>query len=393
MTLEFMRKIGLLCLLIVTFNLMLSSCRDDVETGRKEIQDQLFKDLEIATAQLKDVPVFYDAVGTVKSENTSELAAKLMAMVERIAVKEGDRVNAGDILVYLDQRQVMAGLKQAEASLVEAQQAMEAARAGRNAAQAAADLSLATHSRYQALKQAGSISTQEFDVVDSRLRQAKAGLVQAEAQLSAVTAGVEQAKAALSSAQVTLKDTTITSPYTGIIADKHIEEGDMATPGKALLTLETTEKYRLYVEIPEIYIKDVQVKQQVKVDIPSKGLSNLDGVIATIVPAGDPMSRSFLIKIDLSDGINFKTGMFGRAMIARGSSNQLIVPGTAVVSRGQLTGLFIVGSDGVVHFRLVRLGKSYQDSFEVLAGISDGERYIVKPPLSLVDGSRVEVPS
>jgi HlyD family secretion protein len=329
----------------------------------------------------------------VTSENTSELAAKLMARVERIAVKEGDRVNAGAILVYLDQRQAMAGLKQAEASLAEARQAMEAARAGRDSARAAEDLSLATHSRYQKLKQAGSISTQEFDEVDARLRQAKAGLVQAEAQLSAVTAGVEQAKAALSSAQVTLKDTLITSPYTGIIAYKHIEEGDMATPGRILLTMETTEKYRLHVEIPEIYIKDVGEKQEVKVEIPAKELSNIDGVVTTVVPAGDPGSRSFLVKIDLPDGLKLKTGMFGRARITHGSSNQLIVPGTAVVSHGQLTGLFIVGSDGVVHFRLVRLGRSYQNSFEVLSGISDGERYIANPPLTLFDGARVEVPS
>jgi multidrug efflux pump subunit AcrA (membrane-fusion protein) len=390
-TFEVMRKTALLYLFIVTLNLMLSSCGDKVEPGANETQS--FKDLEIATARVKAEPVYYEAVGTVMAENAGELAARLMARVERIAVKEGDRVNAGDILVYLDQRQAMAGVKQAEASLAEAQRAMEAARAARDAAKAAEELASATFSRYQTLKQNGSISAQQFDEVDARLRQAKAGLTQAEARFSAVTAGVEQARAALSSAQVTLKDTTITSPYTGIIADKLIEEGDMAAPGKPLLLLETTEKYRLHVEIPEIYIKNVSEKQDVKLEIPARGLNSLDGVISTIVPAGDPMSRSFMVKIDLPEGLKLKTGMFGRARIAHGASNQVIIPGTAIISRGQLTGLFMVGGDGVVHFRLVRLGKSYQDSFEVLTGVKDGEQYIVKPPLALVDGSRVEVSS
>ncbi|SPD72782.1 Secretion protein, HlyD family [uncultured Desulfobacterium sp.] len=387
MKLEVNRKIGLLFLLIISLGFVLSSCRDDIEPGAKD--NQLFKGLEIATAKVKAVPELYEAVGTVMAENTSELAAKLMARVERIAVKEGDRVNSGDVLVYLDQRQVLAGVKQAEASLAEAQRAMEAARAGRDAAKAAEELAAATFSRYQTLRQNGSISAQQFDEVDSSLRQAKAGLTQAEAQFSAVTARVEQAKAALSSAQVTLKDTMIGSPYSGVVADKHIEEGDMASPGRVLLTMETTEKYRLYVEIPEVHIKDVDQKQDVKVEIPARGLNNLNGVISTIVPAGDPGSRSFLVKIDLPEGLTLKTGMFGKAKIKYGSSNQMILPGSAIIHRGQLTALFIVGGDGVVHFRLIRLGRSYQDSFEVLTGISDGERYVVKPPPTLVDGARI----
>lgn len=384
-------KIYKLWFLTISF-LVLPACQEKIEPGTNIGSRPLFENLDTAAARIKSEPVLYEAVGTVISENTGVLAAKLMARVERIAVREGDQVHTGDILITLDQRQVNAAMQEAKAALSEAQQAMAVAQSQKDAARAAADLSNATYSRYKALKQEDSVSNQEFDEVESRYRQSQAALTQAEAQYSAVTAKVDQAKAALSAAEVALKDTLITAPYSGIIIAKHVDEGDLATPGLPLLTLEMTDKYRLHMELPEIYIRNVHLKQQVQVDIPARNLVNLEGIITTIVPAADPKTRSFLVKIDLPGNIQIKSGMFGRARISLGQSEQLLIPQSAIIRRGQLTGLFIVDPENVVHFRLVRLGKAFLESAEVLSGIKEGEKYVVHPPLTLVDGAQIESP-
>ena len=366
---RYQNLIGLLLLAV--------ACSDKIEPGTVKTSGPVVTGVQLETARIVSQPLIYEAVGTVQAGITSNLAAKIMGTVETIGVREGDQVKQGDILLTLDQRQARAGLRRVQASLSEAEQALAAA-------QAAAELAATTYERYLSLKREDSVSDQEFDEVAARQRQA-------EAMVSAARSRVEEAQAAMAAARVTLKDTQIAAPHAGIISAKLVDEGDLATPGRTLLILETTSGYRIDLVVPETYIENVDLGQAVLASIPALNLTNLAGTVSTIAPAAEPGSRSFLVKVALPPDATVKSGMFARIRMSMGQQKQILVPRTAIVSHGQLTGLYLVDPEGIAHFRLVRLGRIFQDSVEVLAGLNEGDRFVLKPPTSLVDGARVEV--
>jgi multidrug efflux pump subunit AcrA (membrane-fusion protein) len=145
--------------------------------------------------------------------------------------------------------------------------------------------------------------------------------------------------------------------------------------------------------LPEDHIESVHLDEQVAVKIPALGDVQMTGRIGRIVPSADRKSRSFLVKVGLPEDERVRSGMFARVLVPVGKSGMLLIPDTAVVRRGQLTGIFLLDSEGRAAFRLIREGKHLGDQVEVISGIREGDRYVVDPPTTLVDGARVEVPS
>jgi RND family efflux transporter MFP subunit len=183
----------------------------------------------------------------------------------------------------------------------------------------------------------------------------------------------------------------ITAPHDGIITGKMVDKGDLASPGVPLLTLETTEGFCVDTILPENYVQHVSPMQKVIVKIPALNTGPLEGIVCTIVPIADPKSRSFVVKINLPVNLKTRSGMFARVEIPAGISSKLLIPRKAVVTRGQLTGIYLVDSKGIAHFRLIRPGKEFGDRVEVISGLKEGDRYVPDPVPELVDGARVEV--
>ena len=366
------------------------ACGDKIEPGTTTKSPPVMKDVPVATAQMTEQPIIYEAVGTVQAGIRSNLSSKLLGTVEAIHVREGDRVKQGDALVLIDQRQVNAELRRAEAGLSEAKKGLSAAISQRDAARATAELALSTYERYVNLKKDDSVSVQEFDEVEARHRQTEAAVGQAEAMVEAATARVNQAEAALASARVSRRDAVITAPHDGIITEKMVDKGDLAKPGSPLLALETTRGFCVDVMLPETYIDYVQPRQKVLVKVPALKTGALEGNVCTIVPSADPTTRSFIIKITLPIEEKVRSGLFARVEIPTGHGKKLLIDRKAVVIRGQLTGLYLVNSDSVAHFRLIRVGKTFGDSVEVLSGLEAGNRYVAEPTQKLQDGVRVE---
>jgi len=381
--------ISYLSIFLLPFFLL--SCGEKIEPGTSTKTPPVVKDVTVETARMTEQPVFYEAVGTVRAGITSNLDSKLLGTIEDIRVREGDRVKRGDTLLIIDQRQVKAGVRQAEAGLSEAKEARAAAISGSNAAKAEEELTLTTYKRYLTLKEKKLVSVQAFDEVEARHRQAKAASKKAEAMVDAATARVKQADASLSVVQVTEKDAVITAPHDGIISGKLVDKGDLAKPGSPLLVLETTRGFCVDMILPETYIDYVQARQKVTVKVPALKTGPLEGNVCTIVPSADQKSRSFLVKINIPIDLTVRSGMFARVQIPMGHSSKLLTDREAVVHRGQLTGLYIIDSKNIAHFRLLRLGKTFGDSIEVLSGLKEGDRYVQKPSPKISDGARVEV--
>ena len=367
------------------------ACSEKIEPGTTAESPNVVTGVSVASATITDQPLIYEAVGTVQAGISSDLASKLLGTVEAVRVREGDRVKKGDVLIIMDQRQVRAGVRKAEAGLSEAKKALTAAISARDAARAQEKLALATYERYRDLKKQDLISAQNYEEKEAHYRQAKADLQKAEAMVDAATARVKQAEAEVTAVRVTKKDAVITAPHDGIITEKLVDKGDLASPGTPLLTLETTHGFCVDMILPETYIGYMRPRQKVFVKVPALKTGPLEGNVCTIVPSADPKSRSFIVKINLPIDKKVRSGLFARVEIPIGNTKKLLIPRKAVIVRGQLTGIYIVDTENIAHFRLIRLGKGFGDSVEVLSGLKEADRYILEPAPTLMDGSKIKV--
>ena len=127
--------------------------------------------------------------------------------------------------------------------------------------------------------------------------------------------------------------------------------------------------------------------------IPAVGSQELAGTVLTIAPSADQRSRTFQVKVLLGAIEKIRSGMFARVAIPVGEAGSMIVPRTALVHQGQLTGVFVVDEELAAHFRLIRTGRTIGDGVEVISGLKSGQRYVVEPPPGLATGARVEVAS
>jgi len=349
----------------------------------------------------------YDAVGTVRSRATAVLSSKMVGNVVAVHVREGDRVRAGQVLVEIDARDVQAQVARAEAGLREAEQALaevdrgiQAAESAITAAEANRDFATSTYERFKALLERHSVSRQEFDEVEAKYKAAVAETARAgdmrdsiKAKRNQVLARIDQAQAEVTAVRVNLGYSRVTAPYAGIITEKRGEVGTLAAPGVPLLTLEDATGYRLEVAVEESRVGEVHVHDPVKVFIQAAGPREIPGRVAEIVPVLDPASRSYTVKIDLAPEMAaaglLRSGLYGKARFVFGQRQALLVPRGAVVTRGQLVSVFVVGADDVAHLRLIKTGREYGDRIEVLAGLDAGDRIAVSRVEALSDGVKV----
>jgi RND family efflux transporter MFP subunit len=329
--------------------------------------------LQVSPAKLADN---IEAIGTVRAAESAQLAAQMMGTILAVNVGEGDHVKRGQVLVVIDSAQPRAGVDRARAAV---------GGADHEAAAAEADYALAatTMRRYQDLFEKKAVSPQEFDEVKARLQSATA-------RREMTRAGQSQAKAALAQASTSLDYTRVRAPFDGIVTEKRADPGTMATPGAPLLTVEKTGRYRLEASVDESSLRYVKLGQTTTVSLDALGDGELAGKVVQIVPAADPGSRSFVVKVELPAGAQVRSGLFGRAHFPRGERESLIIPRTAVVDRGQLQGVYVVGPDQIASLRYVTLGKVTGDAIEVLSGLQQGDKLVSSPGARDLSGKKIQ---
>jgi RND family efflux transporter MFP subunit len=334
-------------------------------------------------------PASYEAVGTVRARVAATVSAKVMGYVREVQVDAGDRVHAGQSLITIDSRDLDAGLRRSQAGLNEAKSAMSEVDSAISAAGAQLELAQATFRRMTDLHDKNSITEQEFDEASARLRMAEANVEMAQSKKSQLTEKIQQAQEAVASAEIMKSYAEITAPFEGTVTNKMVEPGNLTAPGAPLLTIEQAGSYRLEARVEESRLPSIRTGDEVEVELDALS-ETLTARVSEIVPAVDASSRAFLVRINLPNRPNLRSGLFGRARFATGEQSAVVVPEDAVVSRGQVRLVYAI-EGGHARGRLVTLGQTRDGMVEVLSGLAGGERIVSPASLAMTDGSPVEV--
>jgi multidrug efflux pump subunit AcrA (membrane-fusion protein) len=320
------------------------------------------------------------------------LSSKTVGTVVAMMAKEGDRVKKGQPLIEIDARDYRAELQAAQAALEEANSAAGAAESAVTSARGQKELAAATFKRYEPLVVKGSVTPQEFDEVSAKHNIAEAELARAEENLRAARARKKLAAAKIASAKTLLSYTKIVAPFDGVVTEKSAEVGALAAPGTPLMIVEQSGPYRLEVQVGETWLAHVKLGMAVRVVIDAIN-AELSGKVNEIVPAGDPQSRTFTIRIGLPSYSLLHSGLYGKAIFSLGTREVVLVPAAAIIERGQLVGLYTVDDTGLVHLRLVTPGKRHDGKLEVLSGLTPGDRIVVNGTNRVFEGSRIALPA
>lgn len=316
---------------------------------------------KVFTVQEVDIPQELTVVAQVMTQTLTQVSAQVSGRVHEIWVEAGDRVKGGDPLVYLRGPEYHARAEQARAGAAQAQA---------NLTQVSGD-----YERYRRLLKEGAVSPREFEAMEAKHRSAQAALAQAQAQVK--------------EAQAFRDYTLITSPLTGVVAERRTAAGDLAQPGQPLVTLYDPRQLQIEGEVNDTYRERVRPRLPVRLEVPAadwQGESN----IAEVFPISAPGSRTFKVRTgflripgDQDGGVTppqrkptLTPGMFARLYLPLGQTRGLVIPKTAVREIGQLTMVEVL-VDGRPSRRQVKLGREIGEQVEVLAGLQTGEQVIL----------------
>ncbi len=214
--------------------------------------EQIVPTVQVETVADSEIADIYRAIGSLRARYSASIAAKLAANILEVRVQTGDHVQAGQTLILLDRRDLEANLLRSEATRAEAVSAIDETESAMAAARANFELARVTHKRFQDLLANASVSQQELDESQARLRSAEATLEMAASKRRGIGARRSQAEADISAARVALGYATLSAPFAALVTERKVDPGSLATPGAPLLTLEHEGNPRLEASIERV---------------------------------------------------------------------------------------------------------------------------------------------
>ncbi|MBW7996383.1 MAG: efflux RND transporter periplasmic adaptor subunit [Candidatus Glassbacteria bacterium] len=314
----------------------------------------------VVTVTADKFPLYTTAMGTVEPYDRARLSTRVMGHVLAVLVEEGDRVTAGQVLLRLDSKDMVSRIEQDKAGLAAAESQLENAEAYYN--------------RIKKLYDEQSATKQNLD--------------NARTQYEAASAGADAARNKLTGARSQLDYFNIKAPFSGFVTGRTVDKGDMGAPGAPLVTVEMQDSLKIVTSLSEKDVGRVSVGQSALVEI---GSGQFQARVESVVPAGDPATRRFKVQLVLpnEDG-TLVSGMFARVLFRTGTDETISVPETAIVRRGQLTGLFVLDDENTTRLRWVRLGRTSGERVEVLSGLTAGERIVTGKLRQMREGVTVQ---
>lgn len=286
--------------------------------------------------------------GRIEAVNQGTVSAQTSGRVAELPFDVNDFVEAGAVVMRFTDTEQRAALNGAEAALAEARARLANAQT--------------EFERAEKMIVNNTISQSRFD-------QVKAERDSARARLDAAVAGVEAAKEQL-------EYTVVRAPYAGIVSERHVELGELVSPGQPLISGLSLQSLRVNVDVPQSMFRAVHTIGKAFVYI---GGERIAAESLTFFPVADMGSNTFRVRVNLPDGAaTLYPGMFVKVGFVVGETRRLLVPVDAIVRRSELSGVYVSDGDRVA-LRQVRLGRTYDGSIEVLAGLDAGETIAANP--------------
>ena len=349
-------------------SLILMSCGGDKKenvTNLPTIPVQLSENSENVNGS------FITASGKIESENSANLSTRMMGYVTKVNVKVGQNVSAGQLLVSINNTDLLAKKAQVDASITQAT-------AGYNNAKKDYD-------RFVNLFAQQSASQKELDDMTARYEMAKAGL--------------EAAKQMRNEVMAQFSYSNITAPFSGTVTNTFVKEGDMANPGMPLVSIEGASRLQVTAMVSESDISNVKNGMPVKINVKSLN-KEVAGKVSEVSLSAKNTGGQYLVKVILDKmDKTILSGMFVNVQFQKAKkeisstvkSDIVLVPESALVRQGQLTGIYTVGDGNVAILRWLRIGKTIGSQVEILSGLSSDEQYIVSAEGKLFNGAKVQL--
>jgi RND family efflux transporter MFP subunit len=298
----------------------------------------VFAQLATVTLEARDVDLTYPAEAVVEAVHSATVAAQVQGRVVEVRADAGQRVTKGELLMRIDAREFADNAAGAQAQYIQAK------------------------ANYERTK---NLFAQKF-VSSAALDKAEADFKAAEA-----TAGASGA---------TYSHANVTAPISGIVAQRLTELGEMAAPGKPLITIYEPKGLRVVASIPQYKLAAVKKGMKARLEFPETG-QWIDATRVEILPTADARSHTVTARLYLPDNVpGVIPGMAARAHFVVGSGKKLTVPPTAVLRRGEVTAVYVVDAQSQPHLRQIRLGETVGNGeVEILAGLIGGERVSLDP--------------
>lgn len=311
----------------------------------------------VPTVQIgaRAVSTGYEIDGVIEPVKQSVVSAQASGRVVKLLVKMGDRVKAGQLLATIDDQESSVGLQRSAAQVAQSEAELRNARVN--------------FERTRDLRAQGFVSQAALDVAETQYQAAQAGNAQASAgaRASALSQGY----------------TRVTAPYDGWVLQTHVEAGDLAVPGKPIVTVYAPLPLRAVVQVPASLADSTRAAKEVLVQLSeASGESKwVAPVKRSAMPAADPVSQTVVWRLDLSPQAaqNLLPGQQVRVRFVGGQASRTVVPAAAVLRRGELTAVYVATERGFV-LRAVRLGADHgAEGVEIVAGLAAGERVALDP--------------
>jgi RND family efflux transporter MFP subunit len=357
-----MKKIFISVLALV----LLASCNSE---KKEQIIEEPAITVKVNVVSDNNTNRFVTASGKIEAKNSATLSTRMMGYVNKVHVQVGQKVAAGQLLVSINNTDLQAKRAQVDASILQATAGFSNAKKD--------------YDRFVSLFKQQSASQKELDDMTARYEMAKAGL--------------EGAKQMRNEVMAQFSYSNITAPFSGVVTNTFIKQGDMANPGMPLVSVEGATKMQVMAMVSENDIAAIKKGMPVGVLVKTSN-EKLKGKVSEVSISASNTGGQYLVKVDLDKtDATVLSGMFVNVQfpienkVNTSKSEVLLVPESALVKQGQLTGIYTVETENVAILRWLRIGKSFGEKVEVLSGLSANERYIISADGKLYNGAFVSV--
>ena len=331
--------------------------------------------------------------GNIEAVTEAPILARADGYIKRRLVDIGDRVQAGQPVAEIEAPELDQQVIQAKANLQQVQASLDQALANEQQGKANLELARVTAQRWASLVAAGVVSKQDNDQYQAQYQSQQAGVQSLEKAIAVQRANIAAAEANLARLDQMQGYRVVKAPFAGVITLRNVDVGALVNSGSTLLyRIAQTGTLRTYVNVPQTNASSIHAGQPARLSVTNLPGRSFTGTVARTANSLDPSSRTMLVEVQVpnSDGA-LLPGMYAQVDLSSPRTNApLLVPGDALMVRGDGTQVAVVRPDSTVHLQKIQVGRDYGDRLEVLSGLQMGDRIIANPGDSAREGAKVD---